>query len=178
MDMFYAKGNKETIEEHTYKVLERLNRVIDLYKANIKYHELMRLAVKYHDAGKVMVSFQKKLKNEHFKNVEFIKHKDYIKHNHLSSYFVLNEEVKNLDYDELRMLYQIIYYHHQQKNSIFIKNLDEVEEIIDYISENILPNYDFNYDVEEYILDRIDFFNEDDEQLVYNYYVSRGIFLD
>ncbi|CEN77819.1 CRISPR-associated helicase/endonuclease Cas3 [Paraclostridium sordellii] len=175
MDMFYAKGNKETIEEHTYKVLEQLNRVIDLYKANIKYHELMRLAVKYHDAGKVMLSFQKKLNNEHFKNVEFIKHKDYIKHNHLSSYFVLNEEVKDLDYDELRMLYQIIYYHHQQKNSIFIKNLDGVGEIIDYISENILPNYDFNYNVEEYILDRIDFFNEDDEQLVYNYYVSRGI---
>ncbi|MEG2789058.1 MAG: CRISPR-associated endonuclease Cas3'', partial [Romboutsia sp.] len=174
MTIFYAKGNKETIEEHTYKVLEQLNRVIELYKSNIKYHELKRLSVKYHDAGKVMISFQKKLNNEHFKNVEFIEHKDYIKHNHLSSYFVLTKDIEDLDYDELRMLYQIIYYHHQQKNNIFIKNLDEVEEIIEYISENILPDYDFNYDVEEYIRDKIDFHNEDDEQLVYDYYVSRG----
>ena len=72
--MYYAKSDtKETIKEHTDKLLENLKIIRNKYGNKItqaieideeRFWQLMEIICKYHDAGKVFSGFQNEIRKE------------------------------------------------------------------------------------------------------------------
>lgn len=143
---YYAKSDPiETIKEHTDKLLENLEILKKEYGEKItqsiempkeRFWQLMEIACKYHDAGKVFSGFQnaireaigEKLIPTRFNNQE-------IKHEQISPMFVPYKQYE-MTKKERKLVYQAIYYHHERDNKIHI-NSELLEEII---KEDIEPN--------------------------------------
>ena len=143
--MYYAKSDtKETIKEHTDKLLENLKIIRNKYGNKItqaieideeRFWQLMEIICKYHDAGKVFSGFQNEIRKElkieliptRFTNKE-------IKHEQISPMFVLNKKY-NMTEDERKLVYQAIFYHHERNTEHIDRNL--LNEIIE---EDIKPN--------------------------------------
>ena len=143
--MYYAKSDtKETIKEHTDKLLENLKIIKNKYGNQItqtiemeqeRFWQLMEIICKYHDSGKAFSGFQNAIRKEikleliptRFNNKE-------IKHEQISPMFVPNKKY-NMTEDERKLVYQAIFYHHE-RNTEHI-NRDLLKEIIE---EDIKPN--------------------------------------
>lgn len=143
--MYYAKSDtKETIKEHTDKLLENLKIIRNKYGNKItqtieideeRFWQLMEIICKYHDAGKVFSGFQNEIRKElkieliptRFTNRE-------IKHEQISPMFVPNKKY-NMTEDERKLVYQAIFYHHERNTEHINRNL--LNEIIE---EDIKPN--------------------------------------
>ena len=143
--MYYAKSDtKETIKEHTDKLLENLKIIRNKYGNKItqtieideeRFWQLMEIICKYHDAGKVFSGFQNEIRKElkieliptRFTNRE-------IKHEQISPMFVPNKKY-NMTEDERKLVYQAIFYHHERNTEHIDRNL--LNEIIE---EDIKPN--------------------------------------
>ena len=143
--MYYAKSDtKETIKEHTDKLLENLKIIKNKYGNQItqtidmeqeRFWQLMEIICKYHDAGKTFSGFQNAIRKEikleliptRFNNKE-------IKHEQISPMFVPNKKY-NMTEEERKLVYQAIFYHHE-RNTEHI-NRDLLKEIIE---EDIKPN--------------------------------------
>ncbi len=143
----YAKSKpKQTIKEHTNDLLENLK----LYKAiygeellenkNInknRFWELLEIICTYHDLGKFYTPFQNVIRNRlgmHCIPTKF----DYeiVKHEELSPLFIPMNKF-NLTKEEKRLVYQVIFYHHERDKAVVSNKL--VEEII---KEDILTRID------------------------------------
>lgn len=105
---YLAKSNKETILEHTEKLINNFKILNDIYpKMNVN-KDLLLLACVYHDLGKININFQKNIENLTF---------DYlgIPHGLLSLAFI---NVKNLlmkfDISDIKALIYSVALHHER----------------------------------------------------------------
>ena len=141
--MFYAKSEPvETIKEHTDNLLKNLEIVKNTYGEEIgknrtfsmeRFWYLLKIACTYHDIGKVFTPFQNKIREKIGKEKIPTKFLYTIKHEQLSPMFIPIEKLE-LSKEEKRLLYQVVYYHHE-------RNTEEIqsEEIEEIIKEDILP---------------------------------------
>ncbi|QEK11021.1 CRISPR-associated helicase Cas3' [Crassaminicella thermophila] len=154
---FLAKTeNKETIIEHTEKLLERMEALKHIY-SNIKNLDwnILELACLYHDLGKMNTKFQNKLIRKLRRVKEYtdefpedlqdeFTNMEEIPHGYLSPAFLPKDELKKkFSDDELRILYQSIYFHHSRKK---LENHNELKRIV---------NEDLNKYIQDFKFDRI-----------------------
>ena len=143
---YYAKSNPvETIKEHTDKLLKNLEILKRTYGSKIvqvidmsedRFWQLMEMACKYHDVGKVYSGFQnviRKAIGEQLLSTKF--NNEQIKHEQISPMFVPYKEYE-LTKTERKLVYQAIYYHHERSN---IMHIDR-ELLNEIIEEDIQPN--------------------------------------
>nr|WP_206076271.1 CRISPR-associated helicase Cas3' [Marinitoga lauensis] len=126
--MFLAKSEPlETIQEHTDNLLEQLNILKKLYGKKIHVNwNLLEYACIYHDFGKINNDFQEKLKKGK-------RNKNEIPHSLLSLLFLNPKELKKIyTEDEIKLLYQIIAYHHERDfNDYDLKMINNKKEGIE-----------------------------------------------
>lgn len=110
----------ETIQEHTALLLQNYDLLKGLYPGIGVDWEVLRLAVLFHDLGKVNTKFQNKL-YKHLQarepGIEMLEDKfpaeEEIPHGNLSPAFLDRVKLlEDFDEDTLNILYQAIYYHH------------------------------------------------------------------
>lgn len=183
--IYYAKSDtRETIKQHTDKLLENLERLKSGYQDEIlkaknidkeRFFYLLEIVCKYHDIGKVFTPFQnmirEKIKQEEEKEgtkSDFVYEKletkfiYNIKHEQLSPMFVPVESL-GLSLDEKRLVYQAIYYHHEREN----KEVDNVL-VSKIIEEDIKPQLEF-------IKNEMEFEIEEKLSPIYIRYIRRRI---
>ncbi|KAF2955465.1 CRISPR-associated helicase Cas3' [Marinitoga sp. 38H-ov] len=144
--IFLAKSNPtETIQEHTDNLIEQLNNLKVLYNEKIPVNwDLLEYACVYHDLGKINPDFQEKLKKGKRNEKE-------IPHSLLSLLFLNPIELKNkFTEDEIKLLYQVIAYHHERDYSNYdlmiinnkIEEISSLVKLFDYskISKSINLN--------------------------------------
>lgn len=144
--IYYAKSEpKETIIEHTNKLLENLKVLKDIYGVEItankefdaeRFWYLLEIICKYHDIGKVYTPFQNLILKRIGEHTVETKFNDYIKHEQISPIFVPVEEL-GLTEEEKLLVYQSIYYHHERDNKEI--SAEYIEKII---NEDIQPQLD------------------------------------
>lgn len=145
-DIYYAKSNPiETIKEHTDKLLENLEILRNKYGTKIikntnierdRFWKLMEIICIYHDAGKVFSGFQNAIRKT--VNMELIKtpfNNEEIKHEQISPMFVPCKKY-DITPEERKLVYQVIYYHHERNNIVHI----DKELLKQIIEEEIKPN--------------------------------------
>ena len=152
MDFTYglAKPDK-TIEEHTKETLKAFEDILKIYgnKFSEIEKELIKLAIKYHDYGKMNRLFQEKIRLKKRVSGE-------IYHNFLSPFFlsgVKEDLIEKYGNENGNFYYNIIctaiYYHHVRTENFTDKGL------VDYVKENIinfLPDNSFyKVDIENFI---------------------------
>lgn len=143
--IFWAKSNpKETIKEHTDKLLENLQALKNEYGMQItkninmeedRFWELMSIICTYHDTGKVFSGFQNEIRKVLKIALIPTKFDNEIKHEQISPMFIPCNQY-NLTKDEKKLVYQAIYYHHERNNTIHIDR----ELLKEIIKEDIEPN--------------------------------------
>lgn len=143
-NLYLAKSNKdgygtETIQEHTDKLLKELENLKILYPdlQNLNW-DILKIACIYHDLGKMNTKMQIKLGRKLKDDLDI----EEIPHGYLSPAFLPQKYLKNLfTKDELKILYQSIYYHHTRPQ------LESNDDLVRTISED-LSKYtkDFKYD--------------------------------
>lgn len=189
-----TKPKVETIQEHTEELLRELQVLRDIYP-NIPFidWDILRFACLYHDLGKMNTKFQNKL----YKNLgynDFLEDNlegEEVPHGYLSPAFLPLEDITEFlkeKYDEeeildqLKVLYESIYYHHSRAP---LDNSDPIKEAV----KNDLINYweDFKFDkiiktnklkssFTKYVskVRRI-VETEDNENLVYQFIITKGL---
>ena len=123
--IYYAKSDtKETIKEHTDKLLENLVVLKKCYQDEIleikninkeRFFYLLEIACTYHDIGKVFTPFQNTIREKIGENrieTDFTYH---VKHEQLSPMFIPFCQL-DLSEDERKLVCQAIYYHHEREN--------------------------------------------------------------
>lgn len=143
--MNYAKSYPlETIQEHTNELLKNLPKlkenggneitILELIEVE-RFWKLLEIICLYHDIGKVFTPFQNIIRNK-IGMIPLKTRFDYeaVKHEELSPLFIPIEKYQ-LTEDEKKLVYQVIYYHHERENKLNVNN-QLVQEII---VEDILP---------------------------------------
>lgn len=186
--IYYAKSDtKETIQEHTDKLLNNLKILKQNYGEKIVENEfererffyLLEIVCKYHDIGKVYTPFQniilEKIGEEKIKT-SF----DYtsVKHEQLSPMFV---PINNLDLtkDEKILVYQAIFYHHEREyievDNILISKIinEDFKPQLENIKSEILYelNDDLNFSYYRYVKKRI----KQGDELYIKYCLLKGL---
>lgn len=139
---YYAKSDtKETIKQHTDRLLENLEVLKQCYKEDIlkvnnidkdRFFYLLEIVCKYHDIGKVFTPFQNIiLKNIGEKTIE-TEFEYRVRHEQLSPMFVPTQKL-GLSAEERKLVYQAIYYHHEKNDEV------SNELISDIIERDIKP---------------------------------------
>lgn len=186
-NLFLAKTNpKETIIEHTEKLNEQYNKLKKLYPS-IQYlnWDILKLACLYHDLGKMNTKFQMKLMNKlelECTLKDGLEDIEEIPHGYISPAFLPFDKLKKIySEDELRILYQSIYYHHTREK---LENNERLKLIIKQdISKYI---NDFNYDkvgpinelkasYTKYTTARRIPDENDSEDITYQYIITKGL---
>lgn len=134
-NIFLAKSNGETVVEHTKKLIQNFEKLIELYP-NIEVDKrLLLLACIYHDLGKINAKFQYKVSNEKRKSLlkekyEIDLKKNEIPHGILSTAFINSNELlkENFDKEDIKILAHSVALHHERDISE-IEDEDFKEEI-------------------------------------------------
>jgi len=183
---FLAKSNPmETIQEHT-DLLEENARILKEYYPCIHVDwEILRLAVLFHDLGKMNTKFQDKLyKKLKLPLLDDDIEGDDIPHGNLSAAFLDWKKLKeHFNEDSIRVLFQAVYYHHPR----FIPK--EKRQYIQQVIEHDLTRYSSIYngsisqnpfyrsiprpDFSRYTAERIDY--PHDPSLFYSYIMVKGL---
>lgn len=146
--MLYAKSEKEnikqfkeTIREHTDKLLENLRLFKLLYERQVnkliqmdieRFWELLRIVCEYHDYGKANIAFQnKRLKEMNMPEVGIWTY-DEVPHAYISPAF-LDYKLFNSEEEEI-LVYQVIAYHHERKTE---PSITDIQRVVDHINSNI-----------------------------------------
>lgn len=121
--MLYAKSKpKETIKIHAQKLIKNMEVLQTTYGKDIlksknftnEFWKLLEIICKYHDMGKVYSPFQNIiLDNLGEKRIDTRFNYYDIKHEQLSPMFI---PVDELTYNQKKLVYQAIYYHHTRKH--------------------------------------------------------------
>lgn len=136
--------NEETIIDHTEELLKNYNILKDIYPdiKNLNW-EILKLACIYHDLGKLNTKFQNKLMEKLGYDIleDTLKNISEIPHGYLSPAFLDFKALKKVfDKDEITILVQSIYYHHNREKLENPNNLKKV------IIEDLSRYTDFYYD--------------------------------
>lgn len=142
--MYYAKSKPEqSLEEHTKALLENLEILKNTYGEEIlkgkdidkeRFWELLKIICTYHDLGKVYTPFQNEIREKLGKEALPTKFSyEAVKHEELSPLFIPVKKF-NLSKEEKKLIYQVIFYHHEREKMPVNSKL--VEQII---KEDILP---------------------------------------
>ncbi|KEI06834.1 CRISPR-associated helicase/endonuclease Cas3 [Clostridium botulinum] len=195
---FLAKTkDRESIIEHTEKLHKNFTKLKNTYPYILNLNwDLLELACLYHDLGKMNTKFQnkliKKLNKAEFKKgseckelIQELKDNfleiEEIAHGYLSPAFLAEEVVEHYSFDERRILYQSIYFHHYREK---LKNLEELQKIInedlskyiqDFYYEKIGKIEKLNDSFMEYIDRRIPDIEEDSEETIKKYIMTKGL---
>lgn len=136
--IYYAKSSPiETLKEHTNQLLNRLYEYKEIYQSSIselteRDWELLEIAVKYHDIGKVDLVFQKKIRKVIGETgIEPISKYD-IPHNILSVMAIPFKEL-DLTWEEELLVSQAVAFHHERGE------LPPNEQIAENYRNNICP---------------------------------------
>lgn len=183
-NLYLAKSNKdnseiETIQEHTDKLLNELENLRKLYPnlQNLNW-DILRIACIYHDLGKMNTKMQIKLG---CKLKDELKDMEEIPHGYLSPAFLPQQYLKSLfAKDELKILYQSIYYHHTRPqiecNDDLIKiiNDDLSRYVEDFKYDKLLPYEGLYTSYRRYVpfSRRI---STDDRDIFYQYVMTKGL---
>lgn len=111
--MIYAKSNGQSLYEHTRKLLKYYYQMKEFYPYQLSTQEweILKIAIIFHDIGKVHSEFQDLMQNLIHKQKHI---KIYsVPHNYLSSLFLPINEL-DLSDDWLKVLVQSIAYHHER----------------------------------------------------------------
>lgn len=179
--VFLAKSTKdgqtETIQEHTYSLIRRYNKLKSLYPsiAHLDW-EILRLACIYHDLGKMNTKFQIKLGQILEDKLKTISE---IHHGYLSPAYLPENLLKTIyKEDDMRILYQNIYYHHTRKENHSLDELqltinsDLASHIDEFEFDLLLEREPLNDSYRRYIKNRI---TEKDGDLFYRYVIAKGL---
>lgn len=142
--MYYAKSKPEqTVEEHTKALLKNLEILKNTYGEEIlkgkniekeRFWDLLKIICTYHDIGKVYTPFQNEIRKKLGKETLSTKFSyEIARHEELSPLFIPTQKF-NLSKEEKRLIYQVIFYHHEREKVPVDSKL--VEEII---KTDILP---------------------------------------
>ena len=153
--MLYAKSEpRETIREHTNRMLEELETLRDGYgqKLNMddRFWFLLRLAVQLHDFGKANLLFQNKIRKR-LGEPELpcvLSPEEEIPHNYLSVAFLPYSQLQ-LDKEEWQLLVYAVGYHHERKDKPDRKQIQQfmqkavpqqmVEELVQHMQWTYAP---------------------------------------
>ncbi len=128
--VFYGKSNQTFLEEHTQCVMDNFKEFLKLYpnKFTLREQELIMLACKYHDYGKVNTLFQEYMKTGK-------KPTEWLQHGFFSPCFINYNDFSNEE--EYYALVTAIFYHHTRECLYFnpIKNTF-TEDYKKYVKEN------------------------------------------
>ncbi|WP_353097508.1 CRISPR-associated helicase Cas3' [Tissierella praeacuta] len=169
---YLAKSRpKETIQEHTERLIENWETLKELYpNINITW-ELLYLACLYHDLGKLNEDFQNKIRGKRIENE--------IPHAYLSVGFLPTIDILDrYGKDGVKILVNSIIYHHERNFEIDIdinlnyindkiKNLNKEIEIFQY--ERVPNLQSYNFPLRYYSVDRI---HEKDGVNVFHEYIK------
>lgn len=144
MNFYIAKSNpKETLKEHTEKILEVFSDFIQKYpKAFTKeYQNLILTACYYHDFGKANKLFQDKINGK-------TENQEKICHNFLSPLFLPKEDlISDFGIEDYKVIATAIFYHHTRD---FDCTDEEYKKIFnDYIKNELK---DFNVEKKRFKL--------------------------
>ncbi|SHF12790.1 CRISPR-associated endonuclease/helicase Cas3 [Marinitoga hydrogenitolerans DSM 16785] len=171
---FLAKSNpEETIQEHTDKLLNQLEKLKKTYPSIDVNWDLLRYACLYHDIGKINIYFQEKLKNNKRNSKE-------IPHSLLSILFLDPEELSNyFDDSDIQILYQAIAYHHERDFSEYLNGT--IEEEYDNLREQLkkfnydkLPNLKLSDYIDDYYFSLGDRIYKENQELFKKYVLTKG----
>ncbi|EDS77863.1 crispr-associated helicase Cas3 domain protein [Clostridium botulinum C str. Eklund] len=195
---FLAKTkDRESIIEHTEKLHKNFIKLKNTYPYMLNLNwDLLELACLYHDLGKMNTKFQNKLikklnKAELKKGSEckeliqelkdnFLEIEE-IAHGYLSPAFLAEEVAEHYCFDERRILYQSIYFHHYREK---LKNLEELQKIINEDLSKYIQDFHYkkigkieklNDSFMEYIDRRIPDIEEDSEETIKKYIMTKGL---
>lgn len=190
---FLAKTNdKETIINHTENLYKNFKKLKTLYPEikNLNW-DILKIACLYHDLGKMNTKFQNKLiknlkKKENDFNLKELKDDlpdiEEIPHGYLSAAFLPKNELKNkYNDDEMRILYQSIYFHHSRKKLDNHDNLKRTvrEDLINYIDDfefgKINKIKKLNSSFIRYIKRRIPDPDNDSKETIKQYIMTKGL---
>lgn len=123
---YFAKSNKETILEHTEKLIKNFNILTNIYSnVNVNKH-LLLLSCIYHDLGKININFQKNIENFNSSNYSGITHG-------LLSLAFINVEKLLLEFgfsDVKALIYSVALHHERDFSQITKKNYSvEIEKM-------------------------------------------------
>lgn len=189
---FLAKTkDRETIIQHTenlYKNFEVLKKMYPTTK-NLDW-DILELACLYHDLGKMNAKFQNKLirklnekdSNFNMKELEETVLEDEIPHGYLSPAFLPKDSLKNkYSDDEMRILYQSIYFHHSREkldNHEILKRTvkeDLMRYIDDFEFDKIGKIEKLNPSFIRYIKRRIPDPDNDAKETIQQYIMTKGL---
>ncbi len=176
MKEFLAKTNpKESIQEHTDKLLENFN-LLKLTYPNLNLDwDMLYTACLYHDLGKINKRFQDKLLTGKINNSE-------IPHGILSMAFIDYEDLEEKGYtsEDISILFHAIGYHHDRKLDFSIKDVDDEIELmkddVEHFKYSNLKNLMLNdtIEVEFFVLkDRI--YKKNGEEKFFKYIMIKGL---
>lgn len=119
-NQYLAKSNgKKTIKEHTDDLLRQYNILKNMYPHLLdeKEWEILSLAIKYHDLGKINSKFQNKLYKAIKEDEELLEEYEgqEVPHNFLSPFFI-NGKIYKEKYgkENAKALISAVYYHHDR----------------------------------------------------------------
>lgn len=175
-----AKTNKEkTIKMHTDDLLRQYNIIKNMYPHILDKAEweILELAIKFHDLGKVNSKFQNKL----YKALKYEERiKDYnekaeeVPHNFLSPFFI---DAPNLEdeYGEknVNALVSAVYYHHDRKEVTYDE--DEIKEELSKQIKGIGEFYGLNLKDVRSRFERYLLKPSDDEMISRKYIMIKGL---
>ena len=123
---YLAKSNpRETLEEHTLKLIENYDLLRQYYPGISVDWEILLEAVKYHDMGKINPIFQERMrrvKTNSYENKNRSQSEDgqEIHHGYLSIGFIDTEKIldsskdENLQRERLGILLEAVFFHHNR----------------------------------------------------------------
>ncbi len=136
INTLWAKSDGTTIREHTDKLLQNLETLEELYGCDIEeslpqrfksnFWNLLELACKYHDYGKIHCKFQQKVGNKTFNCPKGVEKE--IKHNLVSPAFLYLFEGNHLNEEELYLVALAILHHHR------VPDNTDVEDILNLLT--------------------------------------------
>ena len=139
---YLAKSNKETILEHTEKLINNFKILNNIYtKINVN-KDLLLLACICHDLGKININFQKKIEN--FTSDNYVDYSG-IPHGLLSLAFInVKKLLLEFDISDIKALIYSVVLHHERDFSLITK-----KEYSDEIEKMNLEIKNFNFALEK-----------------------------
>ena len=171
-------SQEETIQEHTDKLLKEFEALNALYPNlhNLNW-DILKIACIYHDLGKMNTKMQIKLGSKLKDELDI----EEIPHGYLSPAFLPQKYLKSIfTKEDLKILYQSIYYHHTRPqlecNDDLIRTIEEdlSKYIKDFKYDKLLPFEKLYTSYRRYVPlhERI---STSEKEVFYQYIMTKGL---